>query len=437
MPIQIRPYRRKRDLEAIRRIWYEVGWVDSEDGARAVADFVSAGSCLTAAVDGEAECIAHTTPGWIRYANPHRDPRLNPGLAPELNEDLPMCAVTAVITSRIARKLGLALQLTARQVAAGALDGAAVAILGMFEQGFYDRLGFGTGSYEHSVRFDPATLRVDAPFRPPKRLTRDDWRAIHDAMMHRHRGHGGCLLSAPELMKAELGLRANGFGFGYETGGRLSHCVWFGTRNVEHGPYTVEMLAYRDGAQLMELLALFKSLGDQVSLIDMPEPPDIQLQCLLDKPFRHRRNTRKSHFASHHQSAAWWQLRVLDVAACVERRYWPGEWVRFNLALTDPIASFLTEGAWRGCGGDYRIAIGPGSYVERGHRADLPTLRATVGTFSRLWFGIAPATSLAITDGLRVENAVDPNPSDQGPAYLLERLDEALCMPQPRTGWDF
>ena len=435
--MEIRNYQRDRDLEAIRRIWYEIGWIDSEAGAQAVADFVSTGRCLTAALDGEAECMAHTTLGSMRYSNPRRNPDLNPGLPPDVNEDLPMCAITAVMTSRIARRLGLALQLTARQVAAGARDGAAVAVLGVFDQGFYDRLGFGTGSYEHTVRFDPATLRVDAPVRPPKRLTRDDWRAVHGAMMTRRRGHGGCLLPEPELMKAELGLRPAGFGLGFETAGALTHCVWFDARKVEHGPYRVEMLAYQDGAQLMELLALFKSLGDQVSLIEMPEPPDIQLQSLLNEPFRNRRNTHRSDYASYHHTAAWWQLRVLDVAACVERRHWPGESVRFNLALTDPVADFLADGAWRGCGGDYCISIGPSSWAEPGRRDDLPTLHASVSAFSRLWFGVAPATSLAITDGLQVEDARESGVLEQAPPPLLERLDEVLCMPLPRTGWDF
>ena len=436
-PIQIRPYERQRDLKAIQRIWYEIGWIDSEAGARAVADFVSTGSCLTAALDGEAECMAHATLGSMRYANLWRNPRLNAGLSSELNEDLPACVVTAVMTSRVARRLGLALQLTARQIAAGALDGAAVAILGVFDQGFYDRLGFGTGSYEHAIWFDPSTLRVDAPFRPPKRLTKDDWRAIHGAMMTRRRGHGGCLLPEPELMKAELGLNPNGFGFGYETGGRLTHCVWLVASKVAHGPYRMKILAFQDGSQLMELLAFFKSLGDQISLIEVPEPSGIQLQTLLDQPFRHRRNTDKSDYAAYHETAAWWQLRMLDVAACVERRHWPGEEVRFNLVLTDPVTDFLTEGSWRGCGGDYWISIGPSSHAEPGCRDDLPTLRATVGAFSRLWFGVAPATGLAITDGLRVENARNPGPFDQDPPHLLERLDAALCMPQPRTGWDF
>ena len=435
--MEIRPFERQRDLKAIQRIWREIGWIDNEAGETAVADMLATGRCLTAALDGQAECMAHTSLGAMRYQNAARNQSVVPNLAPGVSEDLSMCAVTAVMTSRIARKLGLALRITARQLAAGAEDGAALAVLGVFDQGFYDRLGFGTGSYEHTIRFDPATLRVDAPFRPPKRLTKADWQAVHGAMMNRRRGHGGCLLPEAGLMKAELAFRPNGFGFGYERDGALTHCVWLATENIEHGPYQVHMLAYQDGPQLLELLALLKSLGDQVSLVEMPEPPDIQLQTLLKEPFRHRRNTRKSDYAAYHHTAAWWQLRMLDVDACVAARHWPGEKVQFNLKLTDPVAEFLPDGSWRGCAGDYWISVGPTSYANPGHRDDLPTLRASVNAFSRLWFGVVPSTGLAVTDGLTVEAAADDSDFIASPAPLLDRLDEALCLPPPRTGWDF
>ncbi len=435
--MEIRPYQPERDLKAIQRIWREIGWIDSKAGEAAVADMLCAGRCLTAALDGQAECMAHTSLGAMRYRNAARNKAFVETLEPGIDEDLSMCAVTAVMTSRIARKLGLALRLTARQLAAGVEDGAALAVLGVFDQGFYDRLGFGTGSYEHTFRFDPATLRVDAPFRPPKRLTKDDWRAVHGAMMNRRRGHGGCLLPDAELMKAELSFRPNGFGFGYERDGALTHCVWLVAEQMEHGPYQVQMLAYQDGPQLLELLALLKSLGDQVSLIAMHEPSDIQLQTLLKEPFRHRRNTRNSDYAAYHRTAAWWQLRMLDVGACVAARHWPGEKVQFNLRLTDPVTDYLPDGPWRGCAGDYWISVGPSSWVESGHRDDLPTLRASVNAFSRLWFGVAPATGLAVTDGLAVETPAHGSDLMAPSGALLDRLDEALCLPAPRTGWDF
>ena len=108
------------------------------------------------------------------------------------------------------------------------------------------------------------------------------------------------------------------------------------------------------------------------------------------------------------------------------RRRWPGEAVQFNLALTDPLAAILPSGSWRGCAGDYRVTIAESSFAEAGRSAGLPTLRASVNAFSRLWFGVAPASSLAITDSLQTD---DP--------ALLPRLDEALQLPPPQVGWDF
>jgi len=92
--------------------------------------------------------------------------------------------------------------------------------------------------------------------------------------------------------------------------------------------------------------------------------------------------------------------------------------------LTDPLADLLT-GTWRGVGGDYTLRIGDPSTVVSGSTAGLPTLEATVNAFSRMWFGVLGASSLAITDDL------------DGPAELLAALDEALCLPVPRAGWDF
>ena len=65
----------------------------------------------------------------------------------------------------------------ARQAEAGRC----VAVLGMFDQGFNDRVGFGTGAYTSAFTFDPDSLRIDVGFRPLKRLTRDQWRDMHGA----------------------------------------------------------------------------------------------------------------------------------------------------------------------------------------------------------------------------------------------------------------
>ena len=132
--LEIRTYERERDAAAIARTWRELGWIEPEAKAEeALGWFLDAGEAEVGVVDGEAEALAHRTPGTIRYQD----------------VDLPLCAVTAVTTSHLARKRGLATTLTARALAAGHASGAAVAALGQFEQGFYDRLGFGSAAYVH------------------------------------------------------------------------------------------------------------------------------------------------------------------------------------------------------------------------------------------------------------------------------------------------
>ncbi len=417
--MHIRPYEEARDFDAVKRIWYETGWIDSETAAGYLKGFLSINNCLTGVLDDTAECLVIATPGSIRYED----------------EDLRMCAVTAVTTSRVARKQGMAQQLTALQLAASVETGDEVAVLGMFDQGFYDRVGFGTGSYIHTIKFDPASLLVRSGFRPPQRLTKDDWKDVAAAMHARKRGHGGASLNDPQVLKAELGwsMKENGFGLGYyggseggsEGGSDLTHFMWFVTEAVEHGPYSVVLYAYQNSEQLMELLALLKSLGDQVSMVEMQEPPDVQLQTLLKQPFRHRRNSKASAFANQHITSAWWQIRVLDVAACVAKRHWSGEEVTFNLELKDPVEPMLQDCNWQGCGGEYHVTLGARSVAERGHREGLPLLSASVNAFSRLLFGIAPATSLVITDDI------------QASPELFARLDEALLLPAMCLGWDF
>ena len=406
--MDIRPLELARDLPAVQRIWREVGWLDNAEQTGYLKYFLGTGSCIVGCLNGTPECAVHTAPGSIQYVD-----------AP-----LTLCAVTAVTTSRIARKQGFARIMTARQIAEAAEDGAEVAALGMFDQGFYDQVGFGTGAYEHTFRFDPATLLVDRKFRVPSRLHPDDWQALHGAMVNRLQHHGACTLDPPELMRGELAWHENGFGLGYYEGETLTHFFW-GDAKGEHGPYEISYLAYRSVDELMELLALIKSLGDQVSAVVLQEPPHVQLQALLKQPFRTRRNTRRTEFENVHRTAAWWQIRILDLAACVEKRQWHGPPFQFNLALTDPAAAFLPAEGWQGSGGDYTVQVGETSSATVGATDGLPTLATSVNTFSRLFFGIASASQLQASDGLSV------------PLELLAPLDAAFCLPRMTTSWDF
>jgi len=405
-----RAYRPDEDRAAVEAVWREVGWIDPEGDAEALGVFLESGRTVVAEVDGRAECVVNTDPGTLRY----------------LDEEIQISCITGVTTSRIVRKRGLASRLTAHALATDAADGALLAALGAFEQGFYNQLGFGNGSYAHSCTFDPAQLTIEVDPRTPRRLTPDDWETVHRSRLARHRPHGGVNVLSPEITRAEMMWSENGFGLGYaDEAGELTHHLWFSAKELEDGPYHVDWTAYRTREQFLELLALIRSLGDQVRSIRMSEPGNIQLQDLLREPFRMRKITRESPHEHRLTASAYWQARILDLPACIERTHLDGGPLAFNLALEDPIADRLPEAGWRGTGGEYMVTLGPESSAVRGAAPSLPTLRASIGAFTRIWLGVRPATSLSWTDDL------------SGTPDLLAALDRVLNVPAPSPDWDF
>lgn len=410
MQMELDDYDHERDFEAVDRIYREVGWLASEDDSKVHADIARAvyeGSVFR--LNGETECAAITALGNMRH----------------LKADLDLAVVTGVATSRVARKLGAAKRVTAAAIARRAEAGVEVASLGMFEQGFYDLLGFGSGAYSRSIWFDPASLKVDRRFRPPRRLAKENWCDVHDAMCERMRGHGSCVLRAPEIIRGKLASTRNPIGLGYYDGGRLSHFFW-GQAEDDHGPYRISWYAYRTAEQLLELLALIRSLGDQVVVVNMEEPAEIQLQDVLASPFRNRRLSEGSKYASSHRTHAWWQARMLNVPKCLAKTHLPVDNLHFNLVLTDPITEHLEPGSgWSGVEGDYVVMLGEHSAARPGLKTGLPTLRASVGAFTRCWLGVRSPSVLARTDDL------DADPG------LLEKLDRVLRLPQPQIGWEY
>lgn len=422
MDPRLEPYSPDRRDE-VGTIWHECGWVDPTDESQVAAldTFLGVGHSEVAVVAGRAECHVHRTPGTIRH----------------LDTDLPFCAITAVTTSRVGRRRGLASALTALALARGADDGAAVAGLGIFEQGFYDRLGFGSGPYEHRLVFDPSALRLpDRPVRHPVRLGLDDHEAMYAALVGRARRHGAVTLGPAALVRAELGFLENLWALGLpDDAGRPSAFV-AGRTKGERGPYTVDWIAYRDGDELLDLLHLLRSLGDQVNTVEMIEPPEVQLQDLLDRPLRHYDLSE----GRSQRALAWWQIRVLDVPAAVAAVSWEGTPVTFVADIADPVGDHLRRATdlldtsapprWPGVAGRYRVELGPASSAEllaetASASTGLPVLTASVGAFSRLLFGVRPASTLAVCDDLAA------------PPALLARLDRALALPAPHPGWDY
>ncbi|MEZ5382935.1 MAG: GNAT family N-acetyltransferase [Microthrixaceae bacterium] len=410
-----RPYDPQRDLAAVTRIWREVGWIDdSERQAAALADVLNVGHTVVAEVGGAAECAVHTSPGSLRYG---------PG---QRSTDLDLSLISAVVTSHVARRQGLASALVTESLASAAASGAAVATLGIFDQGFYDRFGFGTGAYEHVVSLDPATLKVPVPNRAPVRVGFYDQREVYDLLVRRHRCHGSVTLGLPELTAGDLSRMKQPLGLGFRSDdGRLTHCL-LGTMTGHHGPVTIDWLIYEQPPQVLELLGLVRALGDQVRSVTInPEPPGVQLQDLINEPMRQLElaNVGSSSRALH---TAWSkvQWRMLDLGACIEACAPAPSPLTFGLRLHDPLAD-RPGATWSGIGGEFTVHLGADPGVHPGLPASGPVLEASVGAFTRLWLGVRPASGLALTDRLA------------GPPTLIEALDLAFCLPPPLPDWHF
>ncbi len=401
MPVS-RPYEAERDRDHALRIWREVGWIENKTHEEAMDHHFAGANVRVVDQDGEAEALVASTPAVTRIGG----------------VDLPASCVVAVTVSRIARRRGYATRATAELIAEDAANGAAISSLGIFDQGFYDKLGYGTGSPQCFLTFDPATLKVPVPSRTPSRLGLDDYHDIHNSRFNRLRYHGGTSLSMLSNTRSEMMWTDGPYGLGFycDDGEDLRSHLWI-SADSENGPWKVDWYAYRDLDELMELLGVLKSLSDQVRSVCIPEPPAVHFEDLLERPFRSAGLRRGGAHKADVRYMAWWQMRVCDLPQCVAALALPGADVAFNVSIEDPI-----EGL---CGGDWTVRLGEASEASKGSTSGLPTLRASVGAFTRLLLGVLPATSLAAVDRL------------DGDASLLGALDGALRLPTPRPDWPF
>jgi len=407
MTSEIRPYV-EADFEGVARHWHEIGWLDDKESEKEmVRHSISASSVSVGLVGGEAEAVSFWVPGLLRY----------------LDADLALAVITAITTSPVARRHKFASRLTARAMAEAAASGSEACALGIFDQGFYDRLGFGTGPYDHRVTFDPALLEVEVPDRSPVRLTAADHAEIHALMARRFRPHGGVVLEPPELTEAVLSYIERGYGLGFRDDGRLTHFVYL-TVGDGKAPCDARWYGYETPAQLIELLGVMKSLSDQLVSIRMIEPQQIQFQDYIRRPFRDKRRTESSVHGYVNEAIAWWQMRILDVESCLSRVRWREAAIAVNIVVEDPAEQFL-EGEWRGVGGQYIVRFDETTTVERGRDPALETVTCTVNCLTRWWLGVASASNLSLTGGFDASDNV------------LAALDSGLRVPSPVTGWDF
>lgn len=401
---EIRAYDAITDLGHVQRIWRDIGWTQSEHEDVALGKFVASGSTEVAVVNGEVEAMGVWSRGTFSY----------------LGTLLPTALVTGITTSRVARRQGLAGTLTSRAVAHGAQHGCALALLGIFDQGYYDKFGFGSGPYDHWIRFDPATLRTSGDYGTPRRISGADWADIAYAMAHRLRSHGSVMIDNERYIEADLSFSPELNGLGFYTNGKLTHFV-LGTGGGSKS-FQIEWMAYQTAEQFQELMSVLADQSDQLLSVRLREPAGIQMIDLLDRPHRQRWRSHGTDHETANLGSMWWQVRILDLETVVGAYVWEGRPLSFNLELSDPMRP--TDG-WEGVGGHYTVTVGEPSEIARGFTDGLPVLSASVNAFSRLWLGVRPARGLSATDDLRA------------PVELLEALDRVVRLPEPHPGMDF
>ncbi len=403
----IRPYSPKKDPPSIHRIWKECGW-PLEDPA-AADTLMGSGNSMVYEINGSAESLVVSASARLHYAGSLLD----------------HAAITAVATSRVARNIGAASRAVAATLSEEAFRGCATSGLGVFEQGFYNRLGYGSGTYEHWVSLDPAWL-VDFPKAAvPERFDVKNYKAIHQARLERRKTHGAVDILSPDVTRADMLAMKNTFCLGYRNGRTITHCVVMFGSELDRGPYSVMCLVFRTYQQLRELLGLIKGFGDQIRQVRLREPKGIQIQDFLRKPFQLQSISRKGVFEAGIKAVAYWQIRILDLAKCIGVMKCREE-LRFNLVIEDPVTDFLPDGGtWRGCGGKYTVTLGSRSSIKKGFSKGLDTLTASIGDFSRYWLGVQTAEALNISGMF------------DAPETLLEKLDRVNPLPSPAPDWDY
>lgn len=393
-------------------VWHDCGWSDKVDACELLDTFFDLGPTWVGIRDEAVQSVVHTAAATLRYQQ----------------SDIRLQAVTGVTTSLQARRGGVAAKTLAHAMAAGAANGAVVSALGIFDQGFYDRLGYGSLDIMRLIRFDPKDIRVDTTARSPLRFTEKDVDEIHAARSRRWLRHGGVNFDSAKRTLADMQECTNGIGFGYRDhpDGSISHMIWFSRKDAENGPFRVIFTVWETREQLRELMAFLHSLADQVHLVVMEEPPGIALQDFIHRPLRSRAITQKSKYETGITAMTYQQARIVNLQAAIETLSVHGPSIDFNLIIKDPVTRLLPQDApWSGCGGNYTIHIGEKSTLKTGHTDGLETLSADIGAFSRLWLGSSTATALAVTSDF------------DGPEALLNALDACICLPVPRFDWNF
>ena len=80
--VEVRDLDFPKDMDAIKRIWREIGWADNDQVEKDMDICYPVGHTSVATIAGEEECAVETIPGVMRLQQ----------------TDLPLCVVTADAT---------------------------------------------------------------------------------------------------------------------------------------------------------------------------------------------------------------------------------------------------------------------------------------------------------------------------------------------------
>ncbi|MEA2015858.1 MAG: GNAT family N-acetyltransferase, partial [Actinomycetota bacterium] len=329
----IRKYNAEKDKKAICRIWEEIGWIQKEKSQKeSVGLMLDCSEPWVCEYRGLAESVVLTIEAELNY----------------LNEKLTHCAVNGVSSSTLVRKQGFTRKLIAHAIMKMVEKGAHTSSLHMFDQGYYNKLGFGTGAYKHYISFDPNNLNIKTKPRIPVRLTVNDWRDLHACRINRVKYHGAIDIIPEDFTKANYGFLKNSFIFVYKENGKITHFLVGCTDNIENGPYHIECV-FNKKEQFLELLAFIKTLGEQVRCVKLIEPPFIQMQDFLERPFLFREITKQGKYQNTNIGEATWQVRICDLQKCISVVKNKEEELEFNLLINDPIKHYLPDNSiWKG-----------------------------------------------------------------------------------------
>jgi len=411
--VEYRAMRLPYDIEGMLPLWRDAGWDQDGENAEGEARRHLTDATSYVAVDSAGICSAAVA---------------MEGTFQCLDTALPLSAVTAVLTASYARKKGHAARLLARLLAAERERGAVVAALGVFDQGYYNRTGFGNAARDNVIVINPAALRTPAAARdalndPDVRivpLSLRDSDALYAADLRRYKHHGSCTITKAGYIAGALeriGKKMLGLGIMYK-GALVAHFV---AQRVSEDKLDILWLIADTLPHYIQLFELIHRLSDQLEQVKMIVPPDIEIYDLIHRPLQ-------SGVIFHGHSfddLYFWQLRILDLPRAIASISLPrAHPVRFALTIHDPIARYLAT-EWQGLAGEYTVTLGEHSECRIGAEHALPRLEATINAFSRFWVGAASLRALSISDHFRAD------------ARLIDELTRAYVPPPPIRDCDF